>query len=906
MRWRAIVWLLVVFSLPTPAVGQTESVREAQVMLRSLGFDPGSIDGFTGPRTAAALSDFQASAGLTATGTLDERTLDALKAKSSLAVERDGSAAILHGQGLSDEAIRPGRSEADVPTPEPAPSASERAGTVAVAPGETNVGSSLAAFGGMAALVFVLLLIRRNRARRRSAEAGRAPLGASSDRPIALRQRNDQIERSATGGSREADCWVPPSASIEVSGLRIGGMVYVGRDLRIEDDHYPENCLIDPSLAVARKDPDVSGALMPYWPSYSSIDPRSRLAYLQWLAGGRNDGHFGVGYAFLFFYGLERRIVLEACGSAERAVLAEEVLRLRTLFSASHSFRRYADELLDVVAVLDGASDVESTITDRPGWEVPIAVRLAIGRRVEAEEALDSDLLLAWWWNHPDSRPRTPATRALPEFRQLFGLRFAERYPNGLRIPRPKRPLSFRYRAASDTFEVDLTPRLGDLRDITALTAPIKIADSIAAACTQELAPFSRFLGRNPGGRGTLEAHALLPADLAKLVPSRELDELKDWAERKIADQNGLVPVVELLSRLEGQAPTKVARRALLSAADALARLGIGMAPDPRYALRGPKIGEPVVLFALPDNQTDLAAVSAAYPGALLSVTLGAYVAHADGVITSDERHRLERIVRQLDELSMAEAARLYANLYWALAVPPSLGQLRRHLGRLSADARQHLGRISIAVAGSDGQIDASEVDALRKLYRALDLPPDSVFADLNAIAAPPARAPVTVRPAQPSTGDFAVPPPPRAGAAPSPPEFQLDHDQITAIIADTTKVSQVLGDIFRQDEPEEPTPFEEDEDGAAAFDGPYQGLDPGHRSFAEELASRDRWTQREFDALAARFGLMSGGALETLNEWAYDTWNEELVEEDGDLFLNPNILESLGKFGQGERHDAA
>jgi hypothetical protein len=49
-------------------------VRDTQVALRDAGFDPGRIDGVMGPRTQAALREFQASQGLPQTGRLDPTT----------------------------------------------------------------------------------------------------------------------------------------------------------------------------------------------------------------------------------------------------------------------------------------------------------------------------------------------------------------------------------------------------------------------------------------------------------------------------------------------------------------------------------------------------------------------------------------------------------------------------------------------------------------------------------------------------------------------------------------------------------------------------------------------------------------------------------------------------------------
>jgi peptidoglycan hydrolase-like protein with peptidoglycan-binding domain len=53
-------------------------IRFGQAALFYLGFNPGPIDGFVGPRTRAALIAFQRKRSLPVTGRMDERMLDAL------------------------------------------------------------------------------------------------------------------------------------------------------------------------------------------------------------------------------------------------------------------------------------------------------------------------------------------------------------------------------------------------------------------------------------------------------------------------------------------------------------------------------------------------------------------------------------------------------------------------------------------------------------------------------------------------------------------------------------------------------------------------------------------------------------------------------------------------------------
>jgi peptidoglycan hydrolase-like protein with peptidoglycan-binding domain len=60
------------------AKAEDRDVRAAQQALRDQGYNPGPIDGVMGPRTTAALRDYQTKQGLTASGQLDDATMDKL------------------------------------------------------------------------------------------------------------------------------------------------------------------------------------------------------------------------------------------------------------------------------------------------------------------------------------------------------------------------------------------------------------------------------------------------------------------------------------------------------------------------------------------------------------------------------------------------------------------------------------------------------------------------------------------------------------------------------------------------------------------------------------------------------------------------------------------------------------
>jgi len=64
---------------PSPPLSSSNDIRELQGRLQSLGFDPGTIDGANGPKTAAAVTRYQQARGLQPTGIADKDMLAELR-----------------------------------------------------------------------------------------------------------------------------------------------------------------------------------------------------------------------------------------------------------------------------------------------------------------------------------------------------------------------------------------------------------------------------------------------------------------------------------------------------------------------------------------------------------------------------------------------------------------------------------------------------------------------------------------------------------------------------------------------------------------------------------------------------------------------------------------------------------
>lgn len=100
------ILILGFLSAPSFAATASESVRAAQQVLKEKGFDPGPVDGVSGPKTRSALRKFQAQQHLTVDGTLSPKTLESLGVKQADPATAESKG---FGEKLKDGATAVGR-----------------------------------------------------------------------------------------------------------------------------------------------------------------------------------------------------------------------------------------------------------------------------------------------------------------------------------------------------------------------------------------------------------------------------------------------------------------------------------------------------------------------------------------------------------------------------------------------------------------------------------------------------------------------------------------------------------------------------------------------------------------------------------------------------------------------------
>jgi hypothetical protein len=143
--------------------------------------------------------------------------------------------------------------------------------------------------------------------------------------------------------------WYSETTPVAVHGYHLM-MVYVGTRLLASSGFDVEPCLIDPTLRVYSAPQSYVGHELTYYPQYAELSPYARGAYLKWLSTGRQDPKAPIGFVFLFYYGLERRLLSGECRTHERCDLIAEIERLRTVYGGHSSFSDYSMRLLDFLA----------------------------------------------------------------------------------------------------------------------------------------------------------------------------------------------------------------------------------------------------------------------------------------------------------------------------------------------------------------------------------------------------------------------------------------------------------------------------------------------------------------------------------------------------------------------------
>lgn len=671
-------------------------------------------------------------------------------------------------------------------------------------------------------------------------------------------------------------CWLPPGKSILVQGQFIpDGMIYVGDSIESAQGYRSvEPALINPKLTLVRRSPDHRGNLLPYWPSYAELAPESRAAYLDWLASGRGAGA-PVGYVFLFFYGIERRILFDAAHSgiakAEVPALLLEVERLLSLYSENSSFKGYASDFLVAAQCLYTELDPRfiPPPMKRSGWEIPLSSRVALGKIVSSGQPLPPVWALSWLLTHPESRLRTPVERCQREFRSLFRVLYQNAFGDGIRIKENKTRLRATYRPASAGLPQPISLNIGDLPDLAAVKGPHRQLQTIADEATTKLEQYSRWVGRT-NDRHSLSALSLLPYEIADITRSAAGQNFREFLENSLQSGENAILSVQSLLKYWPELPPAPTKSDSENVAKLMERLGYGTEPDPRTERINLARQPTICVFRL-DRQKHQQSQNLQGMMALLRLCVA--VSAADGSISIQEEQKIAEHMNRSFHLNENDSRRLRAHLKWAIENPPSSADVKKRIAGLNTEQVNLAGQFLLGVAGADGQISPAEIKVLSRVYQLLGLDDRQIHSDLHQLSASPS-GPVQIIPADRRAG-FGIP---RyemdKGEA-----LMLDPEQIKRVMAQTVIVRRALSEVFSGPEEEVPDPARPEAEPPTENETTIAGLDMPHSRMVQLLAERAVWVRSDLEEMATSLELFAAGAIERINAAAIDQTDGLLIE---------------------------
>lgn len=695
--------------------------------------------------------------------------------------------------------------------------------------------------------------------------------------------------------------WVQPGKEVTINGFTIpGGMIYVGTELdSVEDFVGTDAALIDPSLDIDPTELDPDGERMSYWPSYSSIDSGCRATYLKWLESGRRDPDIDIGYVFLFFYSLERRVFFDADHSdearAEIPDLLNEVEGLLEVYGGDGSFESYASGFLEAARA---RFDFESLISTIPSQDeryrsLPVGIKVKIGRMIANGESIDAETAYEWFQYSPDIYPRTPANRCENEFKELFFARFDERFDGGLHVEPIKTTLSISYRTASRSIPAQDGIEIEDIPDISTLSKPQEDLQDLVYDCCDELDSYSRYVGKHQDW-DSLQALALLPEPILEQRENKDLEKFVQVIETELDSTNIADTELDVLLKHWPVDPNDdVRKRDLRRLARLLEKLGYGIEPDVRFSAPSRGWGDPAVLFRLPPNEgIDESEIS---EGIRLIQKLAVKIVLSNDEVAPEQTEYLAENLGNFLDLSDADRGRLEAHRRWLIHDSPTLHGVRRRLEDISADRKANIAEFLTALACSDGEIDPEEIEELSKLYPMLGLDEKLVHTHLHQLQTPQTSPedPVTIYEPDSASEEYEIPEPDTSDDPPIS-GIELDEERVARTLNESQEVSEFLAEIFEDGEdtpPEspEPKPAPNTEETTSDSD-----LDEGYRTFLTKLSQQSQWEREEVEALAREEGLFTDAAIEVINDHAFERLETPIIEGTDEIVINQELASEL------------
>ena len=282
------------------------------------------------------------------------------------------------------------------------------------------------------------------------------------------------------------------------------------------------------------------------------------------------------------------------------------------------------------------------------------------------------------------------------------------------------------------------------------------------------------------------------------------------------------------------------------------------------------------------------------YQIASLFTDIGYQIALEDKELLQVEIAYIENYIKKEFNLSPSERYRLQMRgelLVHTKAINTS-ETVKKLIKMLDDTGKETIAKYIISVAMADGIVKDSELKILQKIFKQLDFSDDYLNSTLSELINSNDDV-VTVE-----KGTFIKK---KGSKIPTEietdekVELKLDTEKLEKIKINTSEIHNVLQEIFAEEEAEvfKSEPIEknspENEDNIEIESG-LQGL-------VNIIIEKENWTRNELLNAIQNKGMMLSSAIDEINEWSEEEYGDFLVEEDNDVYIvNKDVVNLIRK----------
>lgn len=693
--------------------------------------------------------------------------------------------------------------------------------------------------------------------------------------------------------------WIKPGEIVKIAGYTIRcGNFYLGDFLGGRFCDANDNPVVNPQIVDKWASDQVAFPQEP--PSFYTLSPRMRRQYLEWLQGGASSKYVPVEFALIYFYGLEYRLMVDK--PSEFQYLLGEIRRIYNMFGYEARLKRDVTRLmmaLGVSKLKEGGRPAYDDLMERAIQPSP-EVLIYLGRKIHQGRPLDADDL--WLWAKASFLIvfHLPARRCPEHFEALFKVRFAQKYPTGLKVGMSRTPLRLHYRLATWRLAVPLempshAAFVADVRQIPSILDEIK---RMFVDCTQELELFSRYVGRKPLDAASLEAISLLPDALQNEQFAGELSKavklIKDGLQKANYLSTSGEKFLELLQQpLNGA--TSIPNKLHMQVSRFLDNQGYGFEPDKRFGSFDIKPTSSVCLFSIRESE----GASDLYRKIRMVIEVGVLALVTNGRVTLDGIEALKNKIKESPGLKPEEFKRLTAFCKVAVKGELNTSTLLKAISKVEEEIWQSAAEFGSKMICVNGEPSKEGVKFMEKLFKARKLAANDCHSLIfRNIGTSHVAEDGLVRVAKASLGEKGTPiGPPTDNPEPENEQVddqvvRIDLEKLQQLKRETAEVSGMLAEIF-QDE-EEPTVAKHVAQVLEAqhHNRPVQvGLDDKHLALLRHILHLGVIDQTSFTDVAKSYGLLPQGAIDTLNEWGFEQFDDPIISDIGGVAIETDCL---------------